>query len=127
MFKRIDHVAVMPADTQGAVDFYTKILGFTIKERTKITGSAPVEEIIFLQLGDTFLKIIGVKDPLPPSKEPWQVSYKRISLEVDNMEEAVRFLKSKGIKMTLEPSPTAKTKRAEFQDPSGLSVELRQW
>ena len=127
MFKRIDHVAMMTANTQATVDFYTNVLGFSLKDRTRITNSAPVNEIIFLQLGDTNLKIIGVDQASPPAPDPWQCSYKRISIQVDNMTEAVSFLKSKGVKMTLEPSPTSAVKRAEFTDPNGLQIELRQW
>jgi 4-hydroxyphenylpyruvate dioxygenase-like putative hemolysin len=34
MFKRIDHVEIVPADLQRTINFYTTILGFTLKAAT---------------------------------------------------------------------------------------------
>ncbi len=125
MFKRIDHVEIVPADFEETISFYTQILGFRIRERRRV-DSPLLEEIVFLELGDTVMEVFSVTNPAPASTEPWQVGCKRICLEVDSMEGAVEYLKSKGIKITLGPVKSGTAMRASFDDPSGLSVELRQ-
>ncbi len=125
MFKRIDHAEIVPADFEETISFYTQILGFRIRERRRV-DSPPLEEIVFLELGDTVIEVFSVASPAPASTEPWQVGYKRICLEVDNMEGAVEYLKSKGVKITLGPVKSGTAMRASFDDPGGLSVELRQ-
>ena len=125
MFKRIDHTEIIPADFDRAISFYTQILGFRIRERRRI-DRPPLEEIAFLELGDTVIEVMSVTNPSPASREPWQVGYKGISIEVENMENAVEYLKSKGIEMSSGPVKSGTLLRATFNDPSGLSVELRQ-
>jgi glyoxylase I family protein len=125
MFKRIDHVEIIPSDLERSIKFYTDVLGFRLKERFKVEVP-PLEEVAFLQLGDTMLEFLKVKNPTPAS-EQWQVGYKTMALEVKNMDEAIVYLASKGIKPTWGPVDLGKSKRAEFKDPDGLSIELRQW
>ena len=36
MFKKIDHVEIIPADLERTLRFYTEILGFKIKTRQKV-------------------------------------------------------------------------------------------
>ena len=125
MFKRIDHVEIVPDNFEETISFYTQILGFGVRERRRI-DNPPLEEIVFLELGDTVIEVFSVTNPAPASTEPWQVGCKRICLEVDSMEDTVEYLKSKGVKITLEPTKSGTAMRASFDDPSGLSVELRQ-
>ncbi len=126
MFKRIDHVEIIAANFERTLAFYTEVLGFTIKERKKV-GRPPLEEIIYLALGDTVIELMMVTGPAPASTEPWQVGYKRIALEVEDMDRAVEYLKTKGVEMTVAPVNLGDSIRGEFEDPDGLSVELRQW
>jgi len=126
MFKRIDHVEIIPTDFDRTISFYTQILGFTMRERRRL-DRPPLEEIAYLELGNTVIEVISVTGPSPASTEAWQVGYKRIAIEVENMESAVEYLKSKDVRITVEPVNLGTSIRAEFEDPDGLSVELRQW
>lgn len=126
MFKRIDHVEIVPADFEKTIAFYSEVLGFSIEDRQSV-NNPPMKEIAFLRLGNTVIELISVTNPLPKLKEAWQVGYKRIALEVDDMERAVTYLKTKGIGITWGPVNLATSVRAEFEDPDGLSIELRQW
>ncbi|MFC1995454.1 VOC family protein [Chloroflexota bacterium] len=126
MFKRIDHVEIIPTDFDRTISFYTQILGFTMRERSRVDGP-PLEEIAYLELGDTVIEVMLVTNPTPVSKEAQQVGYKRIALEVENMGSAVEYLKSKGVEITWGPIDLGTSIRAEFEDPDGLSVELREW
>lgn len=126
MFKRIDHVEIIPSDFEKTIAFYSEVLGFSMEERQSI-DKPPMIEIAFLRLGDTVIEMISVKDPHPVSEEAYQVGYKRLALEVDDMDGAVNYLKTKGVAMTWGPVNLGKSVRAEFEDPDGLSIELRQW
>ncbi len=126
MFKRIDHVEIISGDAEKTVKFFTDILGFSVKERMKL-NFPPVKELIFIRLGDTVIEVISVDNPAKISPEPWQVGYKRIAIEVENMDEAVKYLKGKGVKFPFEPRKLADSIRGEIEGPEGLSIELREW
>ena len=127
MIKRIDHVEITTGKPEETLAFYTNVLGFKIKEKNKMVGREPLQEIYFLTLADTMLEILWAKDPAPLSPAPWQTSYRMMALEVDDMDKTLAELKSKGVEPTRPPMTMGKTKRAEIKDPNGLSIELRQW
>jgi glyoxylase I family protein len=126
LFKRIDHVEIIPRDFERTIDFYTKILGFKIKIRRKV-DKPPLIEIAYLELRDTVVEIMRVENPTPPSSNPWQVGYPRFALEVEDMDKAIEYLKNRGVEISLGPVNLGNSKRAEIEDPDGLSIELRQW
>ena len=126
MFKRIDHVEIVPRDVRKAIDFYTDILGFRIKSRNEVK-MPPMREVIYLQLGDTVIEIISVDNPKAKSEIPWEIGYRAIALEVEDMTKAVDYLKSKGIDMARQPLDLGGAFRGEIRDPDGLIIELRQW
>ena len=126
MFKRIDHTEIVPANYERTIKFYTEVLGFQAKQRKKV-GRPPLDEIIYLTLGDTMVEVMSVKSPAPVSSAPYQLGYKRIALEVDDMDKAIAYLKSKGVTISVPPVTMETSRRAEILDPDGLSIELRQW
>jgi glyoxylase I family protein len=126
MFKRIDHVEIVPKDAKLTLDFYVNILKFRIKSRQEIK-MPPMKEIIYIALGDTVIEIISADPAVPKSKEPWQVGYRAIALEVEDMAKAVEYLNSKNIEMAKDPIDLGDSFRGEITDPDGLIIELRQW
>ncbi len=126
MFTRIDHVEVVPSNAEKAIDFYTGILGFKIKSRHEVK-MPPMREVIYLQLGDTVLEIISVDNPGGKSKAAWEIGYRGVALEVEDMTKAVDYLRGKGIKIATEPVDLGASYRGEIRDPDGLMIELRQW
>lgn len=128
MFKRIDHVEIIPSDFETSLKFYTEVLGFTIKSRMPVPVP-PLEEVAYLELGGTVLEFMRVPDAKKSTDPgPWITGYGKIALEVENMDKAIEYLASKGVVVTWGPmniGPT--TRRAEIQDPDGFSIELRQW
>jgi len=126
IFKRIDHVEIVPRDPHVTIGFFVNILGFKIKSRTKV-DMPPMQEVIFLELGDTVVEIISTQSPEQKSEAAWQVGYRAIALEVDDMTKAVHYLKAKGIPLAVEPVDLGGSYRAEISDPNGLIIELRQW
>jgi glyoxylase I family protein len=126
MFKRIDHVEIIPQDIERTLNFYINVFGFKLKQRKKVE-MPPMREVVFIELNDTVMELISVDNPKPPSADEWQVGYIRIALEVEDMDKAVEYLKSKGVEITWGPVSLGPSKRAEIKDPDGLSIELRQW
>jgi glyoxylase I family protein len=126
LFKRIDHVEMTTRDLDATLKFYQEVFGFKIKERMKIPRP-PLEEIVFLTLGDTMIEILYAK-AAAPAASGWQAGFRSMALEVDNMDDAVAFLKSKGYEMSVKPMNLGGTSwRGEVKDPNGFSIELRQW
>ena len=126
IFKRVDHVEIVPRNAEKTIDFYVSILGFRIKNRNEVK-MPPMREVIYLELGDTVIEIISVDDPKSKSETPWEVGYRGIALEVDDIAKAVDYLKGKGIAMALGPIDLGDSFRGETRDPDGLIIELRQW
>jgi glyoxylase I family protein len=126
MFKRIDHVEIIPRDAEKAVAFYGDVLGFKLKERLKI-GRGDLDEVIFMGLGDTALEIVSLRNPGPRPQEA-SIGYRMMAIEVDDMGKAIAFLKGKGVTIAMEPVELpGGSQRAEIKDPDGLGIELRQW
>lgn len=126
MFKRIDHVEIVPSNAEKTIDFYVNILNFRIRNRNEVK-MPPMREVIYLELGDTVIEIISVDNPKPKSESPWEVGYRGIALEVEDMATAVEYLKGKGIAIAREPVDLGESFRGEIKDPDGLIIELRQW
>ena len=126
MFKRVDHVEIVPRNAEDTIDFYINILGFSIRDRNEVK-MAPMREVIYLELGDTIIEIISVDEPKPKSEALWEVGYRGIALEVEDMAKAVDYLRDKGLTIALEPVDLGDSFRGEIRDPDGLIIELRQW
>lgn len=126
MFKRIDHVEIVPSNVERTLDFYQTILGFNLKVRVQV-DAPPMKEVIYLQLGDTMIEVISAEKPAAKSQEAWQVGYRAIALEVEDMEKTVEYLREKGIEMAREPVDLGTSIRGEIRDPDGLTIELRKW
>jgi len=47
MFKRVDHVEIVPSNAEKTIDFYVNILGFRIKNRNEVK-IPPMREVIYL-------------------------------------------------------------------------------
>ena len=125
MFKKIDHVEITPSNLDRTILFFTEIFGFVVKMRKKV-DSPGLDEVAFLELGNTVLELVAVKNPAPPSSVP-QVGYRMMAIEVEDMDKAIEYLKGKGVEVSMAPVSLGPSKRAEIKDPDGLSIELRQW
>ena len=126
MFKRIDHIEIIPGDFEKSIGFYTEILGFVVKQRLEV-AAPPLVEIAYLELGGTVLELMRVPAAACATSEPWSVGYRMMALEVEDMDQAIVYLAGKGAAITWGPVDLGKSKRAEIQDTDGIPIELRQW
>ena len=61
MFKRIDHLEIVTDQPDRTVQFYTEVLGFTVKARDRIERSSvgvPMN-LVYLDLGGTAVELIS--------------------------------------------------------------------
>jgi glyoxylase I family protein len=130
MFKRIDHVEIVTDQPDRTESFYTDVLGFRVKARDRIERSGlgvPID-LVYLELGGTVVELIsydGVTvDPAPQNEH---LGYRMIALEVDDMQQAADYLKTKGVEIVWGPRVRETYARAEICDPNGYHIELRQW
>ena len=130
MFKRIDHVEIVTDQPERTEEFYTDVLGFTVKARDRVERSGlgvPID-LVYLELGGTTVELItydGVKvDPAPQQEH---LGYSMIAIEVEDMDRAAAYLKTKGVDIVWGPRVAPTYARAEIRDPNGYCIELRQW
>lgn len=130
MFKRIDHIELLTAAPERIIAFYTRLLGFRERERTRIpqTPSGPLD-LVYLDLGGTTLEVMcypEAKRLAPRSPEQAQ-GWQCLALEVEDMDAAVRMLGENGVATAWGPMKRPDYARAEIRDPDGNPIELRQW
>jgi glyoxylase I family protein len=128
-FKRIDHIELLTAAPERSIAFYTGVLGFRERERTRIpaTPSGPLD-LVYLELGGTTLEVMNYPEAAIPARaaEP-RLGWQCLALEVEDMDLALQMLKAKGIEPAWGPMKRPDYARAEIRDPDGNPIELRQW
>ena len=124
MFKRIDHVEIVTDQLDLTVRFYTEVLGFRVKARDRIEQSGlgvPIE-LVYLDLGGTVVELIsyegGAVEPAPRSEH---LGYRMIALEVDDMQKATDYLRTKRVGVVCGPRVRATYLRARDLQPQRLS------
>lgn len=126
MFKKIDHVEIIPRDLDKSIEFYCDVLFFELKSRFNVEAP-PLKEIAYLELGGTIIELMSVEGDKNHCQDEWKLGYRCIALEVDNMQEAIEYLKSKSVSIHKEPVDLGSSIRAEIKDIDGFLIELREW
>jgi len=126
MFKRIDHIEITPSNYQESLKFYQNILQFEILKEVEV-NNPPLLKVVFLTLGNTKLELLKFEETRQNESSKQDVGYRMMGLEVEDMDEAIQYLENKNVDITWGPVDVGGTKRAEFQDPDGLNIELREW
>jgi len=118
------NVRYMIDDVPGAVDFYTKHLGFSLE-----TNAAPA--FASVTRGNLRLLLSGEKSsgrrPLPDGTKPGPGGWNRIELQVTDLKSEVARLQSEGVKFRRDDIVTGPGgSQVWLVDPSGNLVELFQ-
>jgi catechol 2,3-dioxygenase-like lactoylglutathione lyase family enzyme len=128
MFKRIDHVEIVTDQPERTAEFYTEVLGFTVKARDRIERPGSALNLVYLDLGGTVVELISYEGvAVDPAPEKEHLGYRMIALEVDDMQQTADYLKTKGVDIVWGPVVRPTYARAEICDPNGYRIELRQW
>ena len=127
---KIKLTTVYVDDQEKALHFYTDVLGFTVRARTRaeVPGGATLH-IVYIELGGTTVELMNYEGVAPgPAPTGLHLGYNLIALEVEDMAKALDYLKGKGVPVVWGPMIREKQfARAEITDPNGYHIELRQW
>ncbi|MFP5113746.1 SMU1112c/YaeR family gloxylase I-like metalloprotein [Bacillaceae bacterium C204] len=121
---KIHHIAVICSDYEKSKDFYVRVLGLT-----------PVNEV-YRKERDSYkldLEVNGQYQielfsfPSPPERPsyPEAAGLRHLAFEVDDIEEAVRYMTVHRVKVEdVRVDPVTNKKFTFFADPDGLPIEL---
>ena len=129
MFKRIDHIELLTADPERALEFYTRVLGFRVRARDRVpdTPLGPLE-LAYLDLGGTTVELMAYPEAkIEKRSNEERLGYRMMALEVQDMDQALAQLKARGVEASWGPVKRPSYARAEIRDTDGNAIELRQW
>jgi len=119
--KKLLHTRMRVSDMDQTIKFYTDVLGLEVKERkTSPRGS----HLAFLAVpnSDELIELCSFP-PSGPVKV--QEDLVHLAFEVDNLDETIRTLTAKDIKITDGPTRSSSGSRFIFIDaPDGYEIEL---
>ena len=103
-------------DMKESIEFYRDVMGFEIDSQYDL---GPAGAITLLKCeGETMIEIIE-----NPTDEPGLFS---VGMDVEDVNTTVKELKSKGAKITMEPTPITVGTLAFLEDPNGVRIALIQ-
>jgi len=129
---RLNHVAIACHDLPKAAQFYKDILGAKVSELMPLPEHGVTT--VFVELGNSKLELLhplGDKSPIQSFlNKNASGGMHHVCIEVDNIEQAMRWVRSKNIRCLSEkPSIGAHNKPVVFLHPkdcSGVLIELEQ-
>lgn len=115
MIERVDHVALVVSDLPRTIDFYTRLLGFKVKQRLELPGRV----LVLLTLGEkgmAGLELIRYEDTdlsitVPADRK--LLGLRHFAFHVSNISDVYERLKRDGVHM-LPDQP--------FQQPDGPPI-----
>jgi methylmalonyl-CoA epimerase len=127
----IDHIGIAVRDIRKVSEFYAGTLKLKISEPIDVTSQKV--KISFMEIGNTKLELIqpwGEDSPVEKFIQKKGEGIHHICFLVDNVEEALRELKEKGVKLVdQKPRIGATGKNIAFLHPessSGVLIELKE-
>ena len=125
ILKRIHHVAIIVSDYQKSRAFYVDKLGFeVIRENYR---PARGDYKLDLKLGDAELEIFGIPQSPERPNYPEARGLRHLAFQVDDVNLAVEWLKTRGIECENVRMDEFTGKRMTFfKDPDGLPLEIHE-
>lgn len=120
--REIDHVVLRCRDQARMLDFYTRIIGLAEERRLEQIG------LIQLRAGASMIDLVPASDPRVESG--LNVDHFCLGVEIDNLGEAVRYLRAQAVEIVDEPvmryGAHGMGLSIYLRDPEGNVVELKQ-
>lgn len=119
--KKLLHTRMRVSDIDETIGFYTDVLGLEVVERkTSPRGS----HLAFLKIPNSE-ELIELASYPPSGPVKVQEDLVHLAFEVENLDETMRALEAKGVKITDGPTRTSSGSRFIFIDaPDGYEIEL---
>ena len=125
MLNSIHHVAIIVSDYEKTRKFYVEQLELPIirenyrKERNDYK--------LDLKVGNIELEIFGVENPPARVTQPEACGLRHLAFKVDDIEEAVKWLNSKGIQTEpIRMDEYTQKRMTFFRDPDNLPLEIHE-
>lgn len=109
----VHHVSINVEDVDAALDFYTGVLGLTVRPDRPDFGFPGA----WLDAGGQQLHLIGGKTPAAVGQH--------FAIQVEDLAATIAELRERGVTVS-DASPVASSLQAFLNDPSGNQVELHQ-
>lgn len=117
MIKKVEHVALIVTDMEKSISYYSSMFGFSLRTRRQIK----TRDLAFLKHDQQpGFEIELIRDLVPQGEYSERGIVNHLAFTVENMEEAIRFYKEKGIIFHSEAYDTANdgTKTIFFHGPN---------
>ena len=125
MFDVIHHVAIIVSDYEKSKKFYVEQLGLPIIRENYRKDRNDYK--LDLKVGDIELEIFGVEKAPDWVSEPEACGLRHLAFKVENIEETVKCLNSKGIQTEpIRLDEYTQKRMTFFRDPDNLPIELHE-
>ena len=125
MLHKTHHIAIICSDRDKALEFYMNKLGFAMIREVERPQQGDI--LIMLQQGETVLELFIRSDAPQRVDDPEALGLRHLAFHVENMDEAVAWLNSRGVETEPVRNDTINGGRFTFfRDPDGLPLELHE-
>jgi lactoylglutathione lyase len=113
---KVKYATIIVEDMDESVKFYTEVMGFEVDSQYDL---GPAGTITLLKgEGDAMIELIKNTEN--------ETGLFSVGMDVEDINTTVKELKSKGAKITMEPTPITVGTLAFLEDPNGARIALIQ-
>ena len=125
MLNLIHHVAIIVSDYEKSKKFYVEQLELPIIRENYRKDRNDYK--LDLKVGNIELEIFGVENPPARVTQPEACGLRHLAFKVDDIEEAVKWLNSKGIETEpIRMDEYTQKRMTFFRDPDNLPLEIHE-
>ncbi|OYD97843.1 hypothetical protein CDG76_03115 [Nostoc sp. 'Peltigera membranacea cyanobiont' 210A] len=120
----IHHVAIICSDYERSKKFYVETLGFPIIQET-FRAARNSYKLDLKVAENTQIELFSFPNPLERPSKPESCGLRHLAFQVDDVEETVFYLKSKGLEVEdIRVDEITGKKYTFFKDPDNLPLEI---
>ena len=125
MLNKSHHIAIICSDREKSLDFYGNKLGFEVIRLVERPQQNDI--LVMMKSGDVVLELFIKPDAPQRVNNPEAMGLRHLAFHVENMDEAVAWLNSRGVETEPVRQDTINGGRFTFfRDPDGLPLELHE-
>jgi lactoylglutathione lyase len=113
---KVKYATIIVENMEESIKFYTEAMGFRVD--SQFNPRPGVKITLLNSEGDAMIELIKNTEN--------EIGLYSIGMEVKDLDTTVKELKSKGVKITMEPVPITNGVLAFLEDPDGARIALIQ-
>jgi lactoylglutathione lyase len=113
---KVKYATIIVENMEKSVKFYTDLMGFEVDSQFIPQPGAKIT--LLKGQGDAMIELIQNKE--------YKTGFFSVGMDVKDLNATVKKLKSKGVKITMEPVPISVGYLAFLEDPNGVKIALIQ-